>query len=181
MARVPLLDHEQLAPEDRELIWRRGNLYKALANSPEFTARFASFGFYMNCASQIPLRMQEVVILTVASLTKSKFEWVAHVKKSIDLQLLTDDEIRALKSGETVAVGSFTPAERGAATIARELVQTGHVSDDNYASMRAEFSDGYIVELAGLIAMYLGLAHVISMIQVEVEKDHLHWLDAFPL
>ena len=181
MARVPYLDHTTLAPQDRELVWRRGNLYMALANSPEFTARFAQFGFYMNCASQIDYRMQKMVILTVASLVKSQFEWSAHVMQSTEMGLLTPEEIRALQFHQLDTVDSFSEKERFAAKFAYELVTTRAVTDATYAGLLSLSSDGYVVEISGLVGMYLGLAHIISALKIDVADEHLHWLDKYPL
>ncbi|MDI5930015.1 carboxymuconolactone decarboxylase family protein [Rhizobium leguminosarum] len=181
MARVRLLTHEDLAPEDRELVWRRGNLYKSLSNSPEFTARFAAFGHYMNCASKISLRVQEIVILTVASRIKSQYEWIAHVKKSIELNLLTPDEIRSLRPDGGALPASFDGTELRILVLTRSLAEQRTVSDDAFAAVRADFDDGYMVELGGLVGMYLGLAHLIEFIKVDVEPDNLRWLEKFPL
>jgi len=181
MARVPLRSYEDLPLEDRELVWRRGNLYKALANSPEFAARFAAFGFWMNYASRIDLRMQELVILQISYLLKSKFEWSAHIRKSREANIVSEAEILAIKAETTEALGIFCDVERAAIQMARDIVLTRKAATDSYATIRVANSDAYMVDLAGLIGMYVGLAHTIEVLEIDLTPEQAAWLESHPI
>lgn len=182
MSRVPLRSHEDLPPEDRELVWRRGNLYKTLVHSPELAARVAAFGYWINCASQIDKRMQELVILHVAHLLGSKFEWTAHVRSSIQNQTLTPEEIEAVKrEAKGERADELSQLESDALQLVRQIVRNRKADDDCYAAVRARFSDAYMVEFASLVGMYVGLAHLIEVIEIDIQPDYLPWLEKYPI
>lgn len=181
MARVPLLTHQELAPADRELIWRRGNLYRALANSPEFTARFAAFGFWMNTASSVGRRLQELVILRIASLHGSRFEWVNHVRISTEENILSNEEILYFCKTSKPDDGLFSEEEKWVISFAREQFVNRYVPEDIYQALLKTHDEKFMVDLAGLVGMYSGLAHILDILDVDITSDDFKWLERYPL
>ena len=70
MARVPYLEPSDLAPENRDLLARNINLYRALVHSPEGTRSFLTLAKYIRFHSPLDPRLREIAILQVGYLTQ---------------------------------------------------------------------------------------------------------------
>ena len=60
MARLPYLDADQLAPEQRELLKRPINLTRLLVNSPGMARAFGGIGNYIRHKSTLDPRLREL-------------------------------------------------------------------------------------------------------------------------
>src|SRR5262245_32280621 len=80
MARVPYLDPADLAPQNRDLLARNINLYRALAHSPDAARNFMNVGRYIRYHSRLDPRLREMAILQVGYVTRSPYEYSHHIK-----------------------------------------------------------------------------------------------------
>lgn len=181
MARVPLLRPDDLPDADRQLIWRRGNLYRALANSPEFAATFATYGFWLNTRSSLPKRIQELVILKVASIHGSRFEWSAHVGISLGEKVLSEVEIESIAIGAEQSVVSINKLEQVLLAIVDKKVKCNTVDDADVQYIIEDRGEKFFVEFAGLVGMYTGLAHLIDLLAIDLATNEQGWDQRFPL
>ncbi|POA81635.1 carboxymuconolactone decarboxylase family protein [Pseudomonas sp. FW305-E2] len=181
MARVSLLSPDDLPDADRQLIWRRGNLYRALANSPEFAATFATYGFWLNTRSSLSKRIQELVILKVASIHGSRFEWSAHVGISLSNKILSEIEVKAISEGAEQSVESISRIEQVLLAIVDKKLNSKIVDDADVQYVIRDRGQKFFVEFAGLVGMYTGLAHLIDLLAIDVAFDELDWDQRFPL
>ena len=85
MARVPYVQREQLAPEQQQhfdaIAGSRGRVgpnFQTLLNSPEAGGRFAAFGEYVRFHGDVPERLKELAIITVAREANNDYVWTAH-------------------------------------------------------------------------------------------------------
>ena len=85
MARVRLIDKEQAPPEVREIFQKiedNGakilNLYKVAAHSPKVLLNLIRLGNSIIGRTELPPKLREIVILRVARLTGSEYEWAQH-------------------------------------------------------------------------------------------------------
>src|SRR4249919_3735658 len=62
MARVPYLNPSDLAPENRDLLTRNINLYRALTHSPDATRSFLGLAQYIRYHSKLDPRLREMAI-----------------------------------------------------------------------------------------------------------------------
>jgi len=112
MARVPYLEPSDLAPENRDLLARNINLYRALVHSPEGTRSFVTLAKYIRFHSRLDPRLREIAILQVGYLTRSPYEYSHHIKIGRDFGV-TDDDIRAIEAetkGETTNLSPLAKA-----------------------------------------------------------------------
>ena len=65
MARIPYLDAEDLAEDDRDLLKRPINLHRILVNSPGAARNFGHLGSYIRFGSKLDPRLREMAILQV--------------------------------------------------------------------------------------------------------------------
>ena len=64
---------------------------------------------------------------------------------------------------------------------AREMTLDLAVSDETFAALRQELDDEHLTDLVVTIAFYNGLVRLLETMQVDVEEDHLPYLEEFPL
>ena len=95
MARLPYLNQDDLPAEDRALLARDINLYKALAHNSAALRAFSGLGQYIRHRTALDARLRELAILQVGWLARSPYEWSHHVKIGHDFGV-SDDDVQAL-------------------------------------------------------------------------------------
>ena len=180
MARLPYLDADDLAPEDRDLLKRTINLNRILAHSPIGMRHFQGLAHWIRFESGLDPRLRELAILQVGYLTKSPYEYSHHLKIGRDFGV-SDGDVRALiaeTAGETTDLPELDRAVLGAA---REISDGMELSDATFAVLQAELSAEHIVDLTLIIAIYCGVVRLLGALEVDVEASYEPELDKFPL
>src|SRR5215470_2822412 len=97
MARVPYLelDLSKFSPENQKLMVRKGNIYKAMLNSPKGLAAFGALASHIRFDSTLGQRLSELAILMVGYATRQPYEWSHHVEIARRFGV-KDEEIRGL-------------------------------------------------------------------------------------
>jgi alkylhydroperoxidase family enzyme len=180
MARIPYLDAEDLAEDDRDLLKRPINLHRILVNSPGAARNFGHLGSYIRFGSKLDPRLREMAILQVGYLTKSEYEYSHHIKIGRDFGV-TDDDIRAMIT-ETEGRNSGLPRlDRAVLSAAREMTADGKISDTTFAKLEESLSPELLVDLTVVIAFYNAVVRVLGTLEIDVEDSYAPFLDEFPL
>lgn len=180
MARLPYLDKSDLLPEHQDLLARNLNLYRVLAHSPRAARSLNTLARYIRDGSRLDPRLRELAVLQVSYLTRSAWGYAHHIRIGREVGL-SDDDIRAV-ADETA--GRATQLDIHAKTVlraAREMTTELSVSDETFASLRAELDDERLTDLMVTIGFYNGLVRLLETMKVDVEEDYLPYLDEFPL
>lgn len=180
MARVPYLNKADLAPENRDLLTRNINLYRALVHSPDGMRSFVGLGQYIRFHSRFDPRLREMAILQVGYSAGSPYEFSHHIKIGRDFGV-TDDDIRAIEAETKGQPTNLAPLDRAVLRAARELTAQPNLSDATFAELRSALDDERIVDLVLTISFYCGVVRLLAALQIEVEDDYLHYLQEFPL
>src|SRR5258708_20276954 len=85
-ARVPYLNREDLAEADRVIFDNLaadrcrtvGNIFRALAHTPNLLRRFLALGGELRNATALDPKLRELAIVTVGRLTDAQYEFVHH-------------------------------------------------------------------------------------------------------
>jgi len=136
MARVPYLDQADLSPQNRDLLARNINLYRALAHSPEAARNFMNVGRYIRYHSQLDPRLREMAILQVGYVTRSPYEYSHHIKIGRDFGV-TDNDIRAIEAETRGEKTDLPDLARAILRAARELA-FGGVTVNEAPTFRAD-------------------------------------------
>ncbi len=180
MARLPYLDVDDLAPENRELLKRNINLHRMLVHSPAGARSFGALGQWVRFESRLDPRLRELAILQVGYLTRCAYEYSHHLKIGRDFGI-TDDDIRALIA-ETEGRESGLPAlDRAVLRAAREMTDGLTITDPTFALLQAELDEERLVELVIVISFYCGVVRLLTTLRIDVEPSYQPYLDAFPL
>jgi alkylhydroperoxidase family enzyme len=180
MARVPYLSAADVAPEDRELLARNMNLYRALAHSPDGARSLRTPAFYIRHHSKLDARLRELAILQVGYVARAPYEYAHHIEIGRTFGV-TDDDLRAIAQ-ETAGQPTDLPVlDRAVLRAARELAAQPKLADETFALLRAALDEERIVDLIIAIALYCGVVRVLGALEIDLEPDYAHLLEEFPL
>ncbi len=173
MSRLPSLEPDQLAPDQRRVYdsiasGPRGGVrgpFLALIHVPELTDRIQHLGEYLRFGTSFPARLSELAILITARHYTCNYEWQAHAphaqKGGLAQAIIDAIKERRRPAGmrsDELAVYDFTT----------ELLGKGKVSDAAYDRVVKAFGTRGVVELGALIGYYIMmgmtlLAHEVAL------------------
>jgi alkylhydroperoxidase family enzyme len=182
MARVPYLELDKLAlsPENQKLMVRKGNIYKALANSPKGLAAFGSLASYIRFDSKLDQRLSELAILMVGYATRQAYEWSHHVEIARRFGI-KDEDIRALMEEGEGRNSKLDPLAKAVVRASKEMTESLGVTDTTFAALRQGLDEERIVDLLIIIGFYNAVVRVLEALRIDVEADYQKFLDEFPL
>ena len=180
MARVPYLNPEDLSEADRDLLSRRINLARALANSPDALRNFSRLGAWIRHGSRLDGRLRELAILQVGYLTRSPYEFSHHLKIGRDFGV-SDDDVRAIAAETTGQPSGLPPLDRAVLRAAREMTEQLAISEGTYQNLEAELAREQLVDLVMTIAFYNAVVRVLASLEIDVEPEYQALLEEFPL
>ena len=171
MARVHLLEKDEAPPEVKEVFQKiedNGakitNLYKVVANSPKVLLNFIRLGNSIVGRMGLPPKWRELVILRVARLTNSEYEWAGHTSLALE-KGVSREQINALADWQNSS--EFNDEERAILQYTDEVTRNISVTDQTFSTLKKFFDEQTIVELT-LTASYYGmLARILVPLQVE--------------
>jgi hypothetical protein len=99
-----------------------GEFFQVAAHQPEALGHFIGFTETLKLA--LPLRLVEVIALTVAADTGNDYERVQHERLALSIGL-EEREVRALVDGDIHHATTFGATELAAAELAREVTRAG--------------------------------------------------------
>lgn len=172
MTRLPLVEGDAPDPITAEVFQtsiREGRrpiaLYRALANNPVMLRSYAQLAKTLRYDAATPRALRELMILRIAQLCGSEYEWQHHRKMAADAGV-TEEQVAAL--GDVASSPVFSEDERVALRLAEE-VHALEVTDETLAAARRVFGDAATVELTLLGGLYEAVARLLQAFAVEVE------------
>ena len=172
MSRLPLVEGDAPDPITAEVFAtsiREGRrpiaLYRALANNPVMLRSYAQLAKTLRYDAGTPRALRELMILRIAQLCGSEYEWQHHRRMAADAGV-TDEQVAAL--GEAATSPAFDDAERVAVRLAEEQHALA-VTDATIADARRVLGDEATVELTLLGGFYEAVARMLQAFAVEVE------------
>lgn len=168
MARIPFPDPEGLSPETRRALASLPDLgiFRLLSLADDAFPKFIALtgGLWTN--AELSPRRRELVILLVARVLDCEYEWFQH-EEVAKICEISDDEIAALRA---LDLEKFGEDEQAILELARVTLDRGRPSDEQLASARAALSDRELIELQLVVAIYSGLAAVMSGLDLELDE-----------
>src|SRR5262245_34063925 len=173
MARIPLVTREQIAPKEQPaydafMLSRAGrpNIgpYTLLLHMPEMARRLEALRTYLRDEASLPQKIQELVMISVASEMGCAFIWYAHAAAARQAGVRGDivDAIR-----ERRAPANLDPEEQTVVSFTRELLQNRKVSRGTFDAATARFGQRGTMTLTNLIACYAVLAYNMNTYELD--------------
>jgi 4-carboxymuconolactone decarboxylase len=176
MSRLPFQTRDALDDDGRE-VWdsitaTRGSIvtddgalmgpFNAWVTAPAIGGRLAELGAALRFESSVARRLLEVAIITVGARWQAEFEWWAHSRMALH-HGVSEESVDAIARGETP---SLPDDERVVHTVARQLVDDGHVDPATYDEARRLLGDRGVVELVTLCGYYTLVSFTLNAFDV---------------
>jgi alkylhydroperoxidase family enzyme len=186
MPRIPPLPPQDWSPEMRAAIaalrpanarlpaMRREGRPKALnalgtlARHPELAKAFNAFNGHLLFSSTLSERQRELVILRVAVLRQSEYEWKQHVILAGDVGI-SEEEIARVAAGPEAP--GWSPLERAVVSAVDELVGEAMVADGTWEVLVGSLQTEQIMDLVFTVGAYDLLAMAFRSFGVELDDD----------
>lgn len=159
LAKLPSLDGRPL------------NIFTTLAHHPLLLKRYGALGGVFLALNRLPAREREIVILRVAWLTGSVYEFGQHTRIALALGLGEDDIARIATPGTE----GWEPAEVALLQAADELHAADRVGDETWAELRGRYTEAELLELLALVGFYRMTAGILNSAGVESEPGLAGW------
>ena len=170
MARLPYVDPATAPDQVREVLDRlpvKLNVFRMMANAPTDFRPLIQLGTAILGRQKLDSRLRELVILRVANLSPSRYEWVQHVPIA-EATGATAAQIAALERGD-VAADCFSPLERAVLRFATEVVRDVRASDAAFGDVAARLSTQEVVELVVTVGYYMMIARLLETTAVDID------------
>lgn len=175
MARIASIkEKEDLSPEHHAVFdaiaESRGAVqgpFAMLLHSPELAGRVAHLGSLVRFEMELPQKLKELVILTVAREVDCRFEWSVHAGHARAAGI-SDDCIEAVR--ERREPSGLTQEEADLRRFTHELLRSHRVSEPTFAAVEKHLGAAGCVELSAFIGYYVLLACVLNSMEVEPKE-----------
>jgi 4-carboxymuconolactone decarboxylase len=159
MPRIPLPSPEQMTPEqravhDRIVAGPRGKLVgplRAVIHSPDLANRWSSIGEYLRYSTCLPPRLNELAILVTGRHWNSQVEFLIHGAAALTAGL-DATVIEAIRLGQPPAFAE--QAEVDIYEFARQILETGVVTEPVYRRVESRWGVRGVVELTAVVGYY---------------------------
>ena len=170
------LDPERLSPEQRAVFDAiaapRGGVvptpFHILLESPELASLTQALGAFCRYRTQLGPRLSELLVLITAAHWGAEYEFAVHAPEARKAGV-AETVIAALQAGEPPR---FDDAESQLLyEFATSFFETRDVPDALFEKAVAQFGRRRVVELAGVLGYYSGLAMLLRIFRVPAEKS----------
>jgi alkylhydroperoxidase family enzyme len=144
------------------------NALGTLARHPELTKAFNTFNGYILFASTLLPRQRELLVLRVATLRESEYEWRQHAILAGDAGL-GEDEVRRIALGPDAH--GWSPLDQAMLRAVDELIGDGMVSTPTWDTLAAELDEQQLMDLVFTVGTYEVLALAFRSFGVELDDD----------
>ncbi len=131
---------------------------------PEMAQRLESLRTCIRDEASLPQKVQELVMISVASEMRCAFIWYAHAAAARQAGV-RGDVVDALREGRTPP--NLDPEEQAVVDFTRELLQNRKVRPSTFDAATARFGQRGTMTLTNLIACYAVLAYNMNTYELE--------------
>jgi alkylhydroperoxidase family enzyme len=161
VARHPFPDRSEGRPKGL-------NVLGTLAHHPELARGFHTFNGHVLFATTLTERQRELLVLRVAAVRGSAYEWAQHGVLAGDVGL-SPDEVERIAEGPGAA--GWSTLERGMVTAVDELIRDGAIGDETWAALSAELDVQQVLDLIFTVGAYDALAMALGSLRVALDDD----------
>jgi len=159
MSRISRLDRNQVTPEIAagfdKVFAQRGNvpnMFRVMAHRPEIFATMQAHFAAVLSTGTVSTKLKELIIVRTSQINVTPYCLASHTILARSLGW-TDDQLSHLADWQTRE--DFSLAEKAALRLAETVTLDAHaVSDEQFAELRAFYSEGEIVELLCAIGLF---------------------------
>lgn len=144
------------------------NVFRMLLKSGTAANGINQALFHILFKSELDNRLRELIIMRIAWVTGSVYEWGQHYRIARGVGI-TDDEITGLR--EWRAFDGFGDADRAVLAATDDILDDGRVSDATWAECAALFSEPELVATLAAIGLWQMMSAVLESLRVPLDDD----------
>lgn len=141
------------------------HIFTTLARNPTLFRRWIAFGGAL-LDGEIRPRDRELVILRVAHLTESSYEWAQHVPLALHSGV-TRDEVAAVRL--PVREGRWPEPDTSLLQAVDQLLDQGTIDDPTWDAVHGSLGDAGVIEFLMLVGQYQLVALVLRTLRIQIE------------
>jgi alkylhydroperoxidase family enzyme len=139
-----------------------------LAQHPELTAAFNQLIRHALYFTTITPRQRELLVLRVAHLRDSAYEWAQHVYQA-GVVGLSPEEVARVRVGPSAP--EWVPLDRALLAAADELVGDARIGEQTYEALSAELDTQQLMDVVFTVGAYEVFAMALRSFDVELDED----------
>lgn len=144
------------------------NVLGTFAHHPALARAYHVFNGHVLFSTALTERQRELVVLRVAALRKSEYEWRQHVLLAGDVGI-TPEELEAVADGPDAP--DWAPTERAILRAVDELVVGAALSDETWQALATGLETEQLMDLVFTVGAYDLLAMVFGAFQIDLDDD----------
>jgi 4-carboxymuconolactone decarboxylase len=175
MPRIPLPSAEEMTPQQRRVYDQviagpRGQVVgplRAVIHSPELAERWSRMGEYLRYSTCLPRKLNELAILITGRRWNAQIEFHVHAEAARAAGL-KPAAIEAIRAGQPPVFAE--EAEHETYEFAREIQQTGRVTETTYRAVERRWGARGVVELTALIGYYTMVSMTLNAHEIPLPR-----------
>ncbi|XVQ15192.1 carboxymuconolactone decarboxylase family protein [Spirillospora sp. CA-255316] len=161
----PAPRHPQLTKEGRP---KALNTLGTFAHHPALAHAFFTFNGHILMATTLTERQRELLILRVATLRKSSYEWAQHVHMALDVGL-NEEEIGRVAYGPDAPY--WDPLEAALLRATDELVRDGAITEPTWTALSSKLDTRQLMDVIFTVGSYETLAWLFGSFDLDFDED----------
>jgi alkylhydroperoxidase family enzyme len=145
------------------------NALATMMHHPELVGPFLTYNNVLLAKPALGHRARELVVLRVAWRTRSRYEWVQHVRLAPRYGI-TPEEIAAVAENGPDG-DAWTPLEADLLAATDQLIDKYRVEDETWARLAEQLDERRLVELVFVVGTYTGLAMAFKSFGLQLDPD----------
>ena len=168
MARLPLIEHDQLPLDLAEMVKSRAplNLYRILPHSPPTARGFLALGSAILQKTSLDPQLRELVILRVGALSRASYEIHQHRRVAARVGLDPEKIGAALQERDE---SCLTPFEQQVLRFSDAVVWQVKAPAHLYEPVATKLGPAGICELLHTIGFYMLVSRFLENLEVDIE------------
>lgn len=122
-------------------------------------------GAYCRYGTALPTTLSELAILVVGRNWKADYEWWAHARIARDAGV-SNTIIEAIRVGNTPDFSSAAEHSDIVYRAAKEMLETGRLSDATYSETEAKLGRAGLIDLVGIVGYYCLISLTLNVFEV---------------
>lgn len=144
------------------------NIFSTLAHNPRLATAVCTLNAHLLLATSLTERQRELVILRVAALRTSSYEWAQHIFMAHDAGL-SDSEIAWIAWGPDAPL--WNQAEANLLRAVDELVHDGRIADQTWTVLTETLNEEQILDVIFTAGAFSTVAWMLASLDVELDDD----------
>ena len=144
------------------------NVLGTFAHHPTLAKAYNTFNGHILFTTTLGLRERELLVLRVAAVRQSAYEWAQHVVLAADVGL-TDDEVARIAEGPSA--DGWSPVDRALLRAVDDLLARARIGEAAWAVLSEAFAVEQLLDLIFTVGAYDALAMALMSFDVPLDAD----------